>query len=550
MKLLMLLLMLCGPAFAAPGAHGPGGEHLDAPASSASGKAAPRVEASSELFELVGRLQGGELSILLDRYASNEPVLNAEVEVHLGDLKAKARFHADNGDYAVDDPGILKALAKAGDHALVFKIVAGPESDLLDGTLSVPVAGADAHGQDHVLERIAIGIGILAALVIVAYAWRRRRPRAQTAAILVALFALAPPGADAAPGAHGPGGEHLAASEGAAPSGLARLPDGSVNIPKSAQRRLEIRTMLAPQGETAATVELPARVVMDPNAGGRVQPVHGGRVEAGPGGFPVAGQKVGKGQVLAYVRHHAEPFSLANQQAQLTELRAGRAVAEQRLKRLESLEGTVPRKEIDAARIESQALADRERSVAASIGSREPLSAPVSGVIAVANAIAGQVVEPRDVLFEVVDPARILVEALVTEVALAERIGLAHLAGMPDLRLRVAGIGRSLREGVLPVTFRAERAKEGSSSSLGIGQPVTVVAELKERIAGIVLPARAVARGPANEAVVWIKAGAERFVAQPVQFRPLDAERIVVTRGLGADNRVVIQGAGLISQIR
>ena len=408
------------------------------------------------------------------------------------------------------------------------------------------MADADAHGQDHVLERIAIGIGILAALVIVAYAWRRRRPRAQAAAVLVALFALAPPGADAAPGAHGPGGEHLAASEGAAPSGLARLPDGSVNLPKSVQRRLEIRTMLAPQGETAATVELPARVVMDPNAGGRVQPVHGGRVEAGPGGFPVAGQKVGKGQV----RHHAEPFSLANQQAQLTELRAGRAVAEQRLKRLESLEGTVPRKEIDAARIESQALADRERSVAASIGSREPLSAPVSGVIAVANAIAGQVVEPRDVLFEVVDPARILVEALVTEVALAERIGLAHLAGMPDLRLRVAGIGRSLREGVLPVTFRAERAKEGSSSALSIGQPVTVVAELKERIAGIVLPARAVARGPANEAVVWIKAGAERFVAQPVQFRPLDAERIVVTRGLGADNRVVIQGAGLISQIR
>jgi len=552
MKLLMLLLMCCGPAFAAPGAHGPGGEHLDAPASAAGGKAAPRVEASSELFELVARLQGGELSILVDRYESNEPVLGAELEVQFGELKAKARFHADHGDYAVDDAGFLKALAKPGDHALVFKIVAGPESDLLDGTLSIAVAGADAHdhAHDHLLERIAIGAGVLAVLAIAAYGWKRRRPRAQAAAMLLALGALASPGTDAAPGAHGPGGEHLATSESAGPSGLARLPDGSVNLPKSAQRRLEIRTVLAPQGEAAATVELPGRVVMDPNAGGRVQPVHGGRVEAGPGGFPVAGQKVNKGQVLAYVRHHAEPFSLANQQAQLAELRAGRAVAEQRLKRLGGLEGTVPRKEIDAARVELQSLSERERGVAASIGSREALAAPVSGVISIANAIAGQVVEARDVLFEVVDPARILVEAVVTEVALAERIGLAHLAGMPGVRLRVAGIGRSLREGVLPVTFRAERAKDGLPPALGIGQPVTVVAELKERIQGVVLPARAVARGPANEAVVWIKSGAERFVAQPVQFRPLDAERIVVTRGLGADNRVVVQGAGLISQIR
>jgi cobalt-zinc-cadmium efflux system membrane fusion protein len=35
-----------------------------------------------------------------------------------------------------------------------------------------------------------------------------------------------------------------------------------------------------------------------------------------------------------------------------------------------------------------------------------------------------------------------------------------------------------------------------------------------------------------------------------VQFRPLDAATVVVTHGLGADNRVVVQGASLIAQIR
>jgi hypothetical protein len=59
-----------------------------------------------------------------------------------------------------------------------------------------------------------------------------------------------------------------------------------------------------------------------------------------------------------------------------------------------------------------------------------------------------------------------------------------------------------------------------------------------------------VVRNPANEPVVWIKSGAERFIPQPVQLRPLDAATVVVTHGLGADNRVVVQGAALIAQIR
>ena len=109
------------------------------------------------------------------------------------------------------------------------------------------------------------------------------------------------------------------------PSGLARLPDGSVNVPKAAQRRMGDPHVLAPESEAAATVELPGRVVMDPNASGRVQAVHGGRIEPGPKGLPVAGQSVKRGEVLAYVRHHAEPYALGSQQAQLAELRSAAA---------------------------------------------------------------------------------------------------------------------------------------------------------------------------------------------------------------------------------
>ena len=140
-----VLLIAMSAALAAPGAHGPNGEHLDAAGEGhAHTDAGPRIDAFSQVFELVGRLQGDELSILVDRYATNEPVLDASLEVHLGDITALARFHADHGDYALDDARMLEALAAPGRHALRFQLTAGGESAVLEGTLE----SAAAHGED------------------------------------------------------------------------------------------------------------------------------------------------------------------------------------------------------------------------------------------------------------------------------------------------------------------------------------------------------------------------------------------------------------------
>lgn len=363
------------------------------------------------------------------------------------------------------------------------------------------------------------------------------------------LAALCGP-AIAGPGAHGPGGEHLDAAASAGASGLARLPDGSVKLPKLAQRRLGIRTLLAPQSSAAASLELPARVVADPNASGRLQASHGGRIEAGPRGLPLPGQAVRQGDILAWVRHHPEPYAQAAQQALRAELSAARELAEQRLQRLQSLEGTVPRKDIDAARTEARALAAREQSIAASLVAREPLRSPVSGVVARSELQLGQVVEPSQVLVEIVDPGRLMVEAVTPDAGLAGRIASAQIAGQPALKLELVGAARMLRDGVLPLNFRVRSAVPGQPMQLALGQPLGLVVALKERADGIVLPAEALVRNPANETVVWIKTGAERFMPQPVQARPLDAKTVLVSAGLAPDNRVVVQGAALIAQIR
>lgn len=364
--------------------------------------------------------------------------------------------------------------------------------------------------------------------------------------VTAALFAGV---ALAGPGAHGPGGEHLDDPAHTAPSGLARLPDGSVNVPKVAQRRMVIRTRVVAASEAARTVELPGRVIADPNAGGRVQALYGGRLEAGPRGLPVIGQTVRQGDILAWVRHNPDPIAQANQNALRAELRTARLLAEQRVARLEGLEGSIPRKDIESARAELAGLREREAGIAAGIGSREALRAPVSGVVARADMLAGQVVDARDTLFEIVDPARLLVEATVADAALATRLAGAALKDVPDVELTFLGAGGSLRDGVLPVLFRTQ-GKAGARPALAVGQPVSVVARLAERIPGIVLPTRALTRNASNEPVVWIKSGAERFIPQPVEVQTLDAQTVVVTRGLSADNRVVVQGASLIAQIR
>lgn len=194
MALAAVLLAANVPAIAGPGAHGPNGEHLDAPTMMTAASALPRIEAKSETFELVAELRAGELAIVVDRYESNEPVLDAKLEVESGSLKAVAAFRAEQGDYAVTDAGMLKALSAPGEHALVFTLVAGQDSDLLDGTLVNAAGGraaaaaggdhghdhdGDDHGHDHDLERaVWIGASVAALGLTGGIVWWRQRRRA------------------------------------------------------------------------------------------------------------------------------------------------------------------------------------------------------------------------------------------------------------------------------------------------------------------------------------------------------------------------------------
>ena len=346
----------------------------------------------------------------------------------------------------------------------------------------------------------------------------------------------------------GEGHDHGGAAAAPTANGPQRQPDGSVFLPKSAQRQLGVRTLATAAAELPRTVELGAKVLMDPNAGGRVQALNAGRIEPGPRGLPNAGQAVRKGEVLAYVVSSAAPIERSNQAAQLAELRAAKALADKRIARLQELADTVPRKEIEAAQSEATSLAGRIGAVGAGLSSRESLLAPVSGVVASANVVAGQVVDARELVFEIIDPSRLRIEALAFDSAIASNIGSATLAlGDKRVPLTFVGASRSLREQALPLSFSAESA---ALDQLAVGQPVRVFVQTKDRVKGIAVPVASLMKNPANQTVVWVKTAAERFEPRSVTTEPLDGIDAAITSGLVPGDRVATQGATLINQVR
>ena len=527
---------------------GPG--HGDEPATAA-GTTSPRITSHSELFELVGVVDKGEMTIFLDRYATNEPVKDAKIELEIGNVKGVAAVQAD-GSYLFKND----VLAKPGELAVSFTVLAGKDADLMAGDLKIgnPV---DNHADDVAskpwLRWAAYAGGAVLLIAIAAAVLRRRKrttPIALNATFLIATCALFLGASTSFYAKAGPGHDHREESAPAAGGNAPkRLADGGVFLPKFSQRQLGIRTIAVEEASLPKSIELTGRVVPDANAGGKVQPTQAGRIEAGPGGLPTLGQSVRKGEVLAVVRASSSAIERANQQSQSTELKSNLELAKKRVARLEQLEGTVPAKDIEAARLDVSSLQQRSAAIGASVIALEALVAPVSGVISSANVVLGQVVDAREVLFEIVDPSRLSIEASAFDAALVGNIASASVASSQGgVALRFAGAGRTLREGAIPLLFRTEPGK--GALPLAVNQPVKVVLQTKEVVKGFAVPTSAVVKNTSNQDMVWVHTGAETFVPRTVRAAPLSGSTVSVTDGLKAGDRVVSQGAPLVNQVR
>ncbi|TFZ58166.1 efflux RND transporter periplasmic adaptor subunit [Methylorubrum sp. Q1] len=528
----------------------------------------PRAEAASATFELVAVASGNRIRFYLDRFSSNEPVNGAEIEIETPDGPAETRAVGD-GVYEIAAPW----LAGGRRYDLLATVTADGMTDVLALDLHLPEPEAAAmpvqaeasawlaHLRRHLTHQGPIGAAaggfLLGLAVIMLVRARRALPAfavlALTLTLLLGTAALAHEGHAHETDRPGEGG--AAAVEGVALTApmavpverARRLPGGAVFVPKSTQRLLALRTGLTGIADHRRTVELPGRVIADPNASGVVQSSVGGRLAPPPGGFPNLGTRVRKGEVLATVTPPVQAVDLSDMRQTQGDLDQQIAITGRKVARYERLAatGAVAQTALEDARAELAGLKDRRAALDTIRRAPEELIAPVDGVVAERAAVAGQMAAAGTMVFRIVDPDKLYVEAL-SFVGLEP--GATATARLPDgrtLALASRGAGLADRNQAAPVQF----AITGSTEGVRLGQFVTVMAPTGETIGGLAVPRAGIVRTESG-AVVYEHVSAERFEPRPVRVEPLDAEQVIVAGGLGAGRRVVVQGAELLDQVR
>lgn len=516
---------------------------------------APRADASTADLELVAVARGERLEIFLDSFKGNEPVDGAILGIDgpSGTLTVDA---AGEGTYVAAAPW----LTKPGSYDLAITVMAGDLFDVLTVTMmipemasaDVPVAAADgflissAFAQDvgarlqrQDMTLWAVGGGGIVVGLLLAALFLRRKPAGSVIAIAAVLLLAGSPQSEAASPA-------APTARSAERDVAQRFADGSIFVPKTTQRILGIRTIFTEQAAHAGTVELPARIIPDPTTSGYVQASVSGRLLPPPGGFPQLGARVSAGDVLALVQPSVGAADLTSQQQQARELDQEIMLVERKLQRFERLQSVVARAEIEDATLELQGLKARRANLEQAPTAAEKLTAPVSGVIAAAQAVAGQIAEPNTIIFQIIDPSRYWVEALSFDAHSVTGMARGKFMDGRTAELTYRGSGLADRNQAIPIHFSVEETPDG----IRAGQLLTVLSSTTQERAGIAVPRTSVLRASNGQSLVYEHTNAERFVPREVRTEPLDGDRLLIVSGVEAGKRIVTQGAELLNQIR
>jgi cobalt-zinc-cadmium efflux system membrane fusion protein len=255
-------------------------------------------------------------------------------------------------------------------------------------------------------------------------------------------------------------------------------------------------------------------VMADPNRSGLVQSITGGRVIAPERGLPRMGQPVAKGDVLASIE---SPMAIADRTTiseRMGEIEQEIAVAEAKLRRLRTMaeRGVGLQSLVVETEAELEGLHRRRDVVRETRLAPEVLRAPIDGVVAMSRVVAGQVVAAQDVLFQIVDPNSLWIEAY--DYGEDDPAALEHATaiggGNVAMKLSFQGWSRTLQQQATVLRF----AISDPTASLRVGQPVTVTAQRGGTTIGVIIDRDAIVRGGNGESIVWRHVEPEYFEAR------------------------------------
>lgn len=331
-----------------------------------------------------------------------------------------------------------------------------------------------------------------------------------------------------------------------------RLLDGTLFVPKATQRLLNVKTAITQISGVQQTIRVVGQVVPDPGTSGQIHASIRGRLEPVDGRWPRVGDKVEAAQVLASVVPVVNPIDRGIILQQLAQIDHDTGLVQERLRTLTAADSAASPQERDDTRAELANLIRRREAIAAVLRDRDtlraPLLAPSSGVIAASFAVAGQIVDEQQKLFDVVNLKHLWVEAYAYDMSGLGTVTDANAVGPSgsNYRLKFMSRGPQLQKQTIPLYFQIENA----DANLSVGSLVTVLVGTTGEHPGVILPRSAVVRDTAGQEIVWKHAQPEGFTALPVRIRPIDGEKVMVSAGLAANIRVVVEGADLLNEVR
>lgn len=184
LRTLGLAWLLCIASFLAlaSGDHDHGHDHGDTSTTSVD-QALPRFAAISDLFELVGVLDGKQLTLYLDQTNDNSPVKGASLELEFAGQPLPVKTIGEGLFEAT-----LSAVPQEGAYPISATVIAGQASDLLAGELDVHEAahvepGSAGPSSQAWLRNGAIALLALLAIAAVLFLFKRaRQTRTRSAA--------------------------------------------------------------------------------------------------------------------------------------------------------------------------------------------------------------------------------------------------------------------------------------------------------------------------------------------------------------------------------
>lgn len=333
----------------------------------------------------------------------------------------------------------------------------------------------------------------------------------------------------------------------------ARLPNGSIFVPKATQDLLGIKTVVVEPARGGATTDLAGRVVADANASARVRATRDGVVQPPEGALPYRGQKVRKGETMAVVASVLPAAEETQLRQKLIEVERDLALFLPRSEHLSVVNPSMPMGDatvmlLQEMQIQAQALSKQAELIKATLAQRLEIKSPIDGVVSNTNVRVGDRVTGMDELFEIVDGSKARVEAYAfAPVPDAIARATASAKGQSTIPLSFLGQSPALVGQARVLLFDASFEEE----LLPIGTVVRVMVEDGATRQGFKLPREAVQRGPGGEYVVFEQRAGETFAPRRVAVETLDDAQVLVTGGeLARGMRVVVAGAVFVAQVQ